>query len=65
MFEVEGADGELYDQGCLMSAVERRVNLTAGDLCSEVLAEIRQFSANEQFSDDVCLVALEVKRLGL
>lgn len=65
LFEVEGAGGELYDQQCLMRAVNRRANLTAGDLCREVLAEIRQFSANEQFSDDVCLVALEVERLGL
>lgn len=64
LFEVEGAGGELYDQQCLMRAVKRRVNLTAGDLCREVLAEIRQFSANKQFSDDVCLVALEVERLG-
>ena len=64
LFEVEGADGALYDQQLLMRAVNRRANLTAGDLCREVLAEIRQFSANEQFSDDVCLVALEIERLG-
>ena len=65
LFEVEGAGGELYDQQSLMRAVNRRVDLTAGDLCREVLAEIRQFSANAQFSDDVCLVALEVERLAV
>jgi sigma-B regulation protein RsbU (phosphoserine phosphatase) len=64
LFEVEGADGELYDQKCLMRAVNRRANLHAGELCGEVLAEIRQFSAKNQFDDDVCLVALEVERLG-
>ncbi len=63
LFEVEGADGELYDQQSLMRAVDRRANLSASDLCREVLAEIRQFAANEQFSDDVCLVALEIERL--
>jgi sigma-B regulation protein RsbU (phosphoserine phosphatase) len=65
LFEVEGADGELYDQKCLMRAVNRRANLNAGELCDEVLEEIREFSANNQFDDDVCLVALEVERLGV
>ena len=64
LFEVEGANGALYDQQSLMRAVNRSANLAAGDLCREVLAEIRQFAVNEQFSDDVCLVALEIERLG-
>jgi sigma-B regulation protein RsbU (phosphoserine phosphatase) len=64
LFEVESADGELYDQKSLMRAVNQRANLHAGDLCGEVLAEIRQFSAKNEFDDDVCLVALEVERLG-
>jgi sigma-B regulation protein RsbU (phosphoserine phosphatase) len=63
LFEVEGADGALYDQQSLLGAVNRSANLAASDLCREVLAEIRQFAANEQFSDDVCLVALEIGRL--
>jgi sigma-B regulation protein RsbU (phosphoserine phosphatase) len=63
LFEVEGADGALYDQRSLMEAVSRRGNLRAGELCREVLAEVRQFSASKQFSDDVCLVAAEVNRL--
>ncbi len=65
LFEVEGADGELYDQSCLIRAVNRRANLTAAEICGEVLAEIRQFSAKNQFDDDVCLVAIEVERLGV
>ncbi len=65
LFEVEGADGELYDQKSLIKAVNRRTNLHAGELCGEVLAEIRQFAAQNKFDDDVCLVALEVERLGI
>ncbi|MEA3207574.1 MAG: phosphoserine phosphatase RsbU/P [Chthoniobacter sp.] len=65
LFEVEGEGGELYDQRSLMGAVNRRANLGAGDLCREVLAEVQEFSASKQFSDDVCLVAVEVERLGL
>ncbi|HEY2342434.1 MAG TPA: SpoIIE family protein phosphatase [Chthoniobacteraceae bacterium] len=64
LYEVEGAGGELYDEKCLIQAVNRRTNLRADELCHEVLAEIQQFSANKQFSDDVCLVAVEVERLG-
>ena len=64
LFEVEGADGELYDQQCLMRAVSQRAELSAADLCSEVLAEVRKFSASHEFDDDVCLVAFEVERLG-
>ena len=64
LYEVEGVGGELYDEHCLMQAVNRRVNLGADDLCREVLEEIQQFSASKQFSDDVCLVACEVDRIG-
>jgi len=63
LYEVEGAGGELYDEKCLMQAVDRRADLNAGDLCTEVLAEIQQFSANKHFTDDVCLVAVEVDRM--
>ncbi len=65
LFEVEGQGGELYDQGSLLRAVNRRAYSRARDLCNEVLAEVRQFSANRQFSDDVCLVAFEVERVGV
>ncbi len=63
LFEVEGIGGKLYDEDSLLRAVNRRSGLTAGDLCREVLTEIRQFSANQEFSDDVCLVSVEVERL--
>ncbi len=64
LYEVEGAGGELYDEKCLAQAVNRRASMGAGELCREVLAEIRQFSAEKQFNDDVCLVSVEVERLG-
>ncbi|MEO8353983.1 MAG: SpoIIE family protein phosphatase, partial [Chthoniobacteraceae bacterium] len=65
LFEVEGSDGELFDQQSLMRAVSQRAHLPADKICTEVLAEIRSFSASDQFSDDVCLVAVEVERLDL
>jgi sigma-B regulation protein RsbU (phosphoserine phosphatase) len=65
LFEVESSGGEFYDQQCLMRAVNRRAHLTADDLCREVMTEIQQFSATRHFTDDVCLVAIEVDRLGM
>lgn len=64
LFEVQSAGGELYDEHHLMRAVSQRVNLRADALCREVLTEVQQFAADQQFSDDVCLVAVEVERLA-
>lgn len=63
LFEVEGRNGQLYDEAQLVGAVNKWATLTGGDLCREVLKEVRQFSANQEFNDDVCLVSMEVERL--
>lgn len=65
LFEVEGAGGEYYDQQQLLDAVNQRTDLSAIDLCKEILVEIQQFSASKAFTDDVCLVTMEVDRLAL
>jgi len=65
LFEVEGRGGEYYDQPRLLGAVKSRANLPAREICTAVLDEIQQFSLSRDFSDDVCLVAMEVERLGL
>jgi sigma-B regulation protein RsbU (phosphoserine phosphatase) len=65
LFEVEGPGGDIYDYRRLLDAVNRRRELPAFQLCHEVIEEVRQFSAGRQFSDDVCLVAMEVGPLSL
>ncbi len=64
LFEVENSAGQLYDQELLRRAVEVRTDLSAETLCQEVVEEVRQFSASHGFTDDMCLVAVEVERLG-
>ncbi len=64
LFEVEGSNGELYDYKRLLHAVKNRSELSTVDLCRGVIAEVQQFSANQEFSDDVCLVAMEIDRLA-
>jgi hypothetical protein len=43
-----------------MEGVQKRARLGAGTLFDELLEEIRAFSAGTGFSDDVCLVGVEL-----
>jgi len=61
LYEVEGANNEIYSQGLLLSGVQRRVQLPAAKLFDELLHEVRQFAAQEDFMDDVCLVGMELQ----
>jgi sigma-B regulation protein RsbU (phosphoserine phosphatase) len=65
LFEVEGPGGDIYDYRRLLEAVNRRRELPAFQLCHEVIEEVQRFSAGRHFSDDVCLVAMEVGPMGI
>jgi phosphoserine phosphatase RsbU/P len=60
LYEVEGANQQLYSQEMLMEAVRRRARLPVAALFDELLAEIKQFGLGQEFVDDVCLVGMEV-----
>ena len=59
LYEVQDRNDELYSQEMLVAGVQRRAQLSAPQLFDELLAEIRSFAADNGFSDDVCLVAVE------
>ena len=59
LYEVQNRNNELYSQALLVAGVERRLDLDAPDLFDELLAEVQDFSAENAFSDDVCLVSVE------
>jgi sigma-B regulation protein RsbU (phosphoserine phosphatase) len=61
LYEVQGRK-ELYSQGLLVTDVQRRLQLPASDLFDQILEEIRQFSVDGKFADDVCLVGMEYNR---
>jgi phosphoserine phosphatase RsbU/P len=63
LFEVEAPDHELYGSERLIAAVRRHARLRSAELFTQLLAEIRQFSHRTEFSDDVCLLGMEVTRL--
>jgi sigma-B regulation protein RsbU (phosphoserine phosphatase) len=60
LYEVEGPNQQLYTSEMLLDAVSRRTRLPAAKLCDELLAEIKEFAMGLDFTDDVCLVAMEV-----
>ncbi len=65
LYEVEGMDSEYYDQSSLIASVRRRMLMPTGALFDETIDEIRQFSADHSFGDDVCLVGMEVARTNV
>jgi sigma-B regulation protein RsbU (phosphoserine phosphatase) len=60
LYEVQDAQHELYTHDLLVAGVEKRLQLPAAQLFDELLEEIRRFSADGKFADDVCLVGMEV-----
>jgi sigma-B regulation protein RsbU (phosphoserine phosphatase) len=63
LFEVEGSGGELYDYQKLSRAVGDRTELPVVELCRSLIDEVQQFSATQEFNDDVCLVAMDIDRI--
>ena len=65
LYEVEGAEGDEYGQNRLLAAVRKRINLPVVQLFDELLADVRKYAVNRGFVDDVCIVGMEVSRVGL
>jgi sigma-B regulation protein RsbU (phosphoserine phosphatase) len=59
VFEVTDTNGDPFGEERLQSSIRARMNLPAGRLFDEVLADVQAFSASRGFADDVCLVGME------
>jgi phosphoserine phosphatase RsbU/P len=64
LYEIEGPRREEFGLERLVATVRRHCGLSGDALFQAVLADIRQFAAGHEFDDDVCLVGMEVMRLG-
>ena len=60
LYEVENGNHELYSQAMLVAGVQRRAQLPVPQLFDDLVSEIRRFSADNAFADDVCLVGMEL-----
>jgi phosphoserine phosphatase RsbU/P len=59
LYEVQGANEELYSQQRLMVDAQNLIQRPAGQLFDDLLETIRAFSVSHEFEDDVCLVGVE------
>jgi len=64
IFEVEGTNKEYFGQQRLLEAARQRIQAPPAKLFADLLAEAQKFSVTGGFTDDVCLVGMEVKRVG-
>ncbi len=59
LYEVQGANEELYTSQRLLLDVQNLLAKPAAQLFDELLETIRAFSTDHEFEDDVCLVGME------
>ena len=59
LYEVHSEKDDMYSQDRLAVAVAGHLREPAAQLFDAILAEIREFSANHEFDDDLCLVGME------
>jgi phosphoserine phosphatase RsbU/P len=65
LIEINSSDQQqLFTPELLAEAVRQRAQLPAAELLEGVISEIKKFSGQSGFEDDVCLIGIEVKRLG-
>ena len=60
LFEVENPAGEVFDYPRLAETIGQRRELTLNELCRSVVEEVQKFSETREFSDDVCLLGVEL-----
>jgi sigma-B regulation protein RsbU (phosphoserine phosphatase) len=64
LYEIESALAEPYGRERLPNDIRKRIKMTPARLFDDLIAHIRDFSLHRRFDDDVCLVGMEVGRMG-
>jgi len=64
-FEVVGANNQDFDQKQLLALARQSTACSPDQLIQALLAEIQRFTGQSTFADDVCLVGMEVVRIGV
>ena len=60
LYEAENAAGEQFGRDRLMDAVAQRMQLPCDEMLNALVGESQKFAGSEDFSDDVCLVGMDV-----
>jgi serine phosphatase RsbU (regulator of sigma subunit) len=64
LYEAENPRDEHFGRNRLMAAASGRIREPAPQLFDGLLADVRQFTGSEDFADDVCMVGMEIMRVG-
>ena len=64
LYEAENRDDECFGSKRLMAAASGRIREPAPQLFDGLLADVRQFTGHQEFTDDVCLIGMEIMRVG-
>ena len=64
LVDVADNNGKLFGEERLFDIFRQRAQLPTTQLFDAVLAEIHTFAAEPEFSDDVCLLGMDVARVG-
>jgi sigma-B regulation protein RsbU (phosphoserine phosphatase) len=65
LYEVQGANEELYSQERLMMDLKPLIAKPTSQLFDDLLAVVRNFSFSHEFEDDVCLVGMDFVQIPL
>jgi len=65
LYEIDNAEHVEYGQERLLDSVRTHYRLPTEDLLDELLNEVQRFSQSHEFADDVCIVAMDVARVGI
>ncbi len=63
LFEVENASDEAFSERRLRESVRQRAGMPPAQLVNDVFTEIEHFARGRDFTDDVCLVGMEIAHL--
>lgn len=63
LYKAENPKSEVFGNNRLREAILSRVGLPASKLIQDVFSDVERFADGQPFSDDVCIVGLEVMRL--
>lgn len=65
LYEVDNSAHEEYGQERLKRNLCKHLHLPTEQLLDVLLEDVQRFAGADEFEDDVCLVAAEVRRLGV
>lgn len=63
LFEVEGDHDNFFSQEMLMDLLRKGIATPTEKLIDETISEIREFAIGRTFTDDVCLIGVEIERI--